>query len=105
MQVLLLIDLQNDFLAGGALAVPGADAVIPVANDIMRTASHVVATQDWHPPNHGSFASQHGLNVGDTFELGGLPQVAWPDHCVQETEGAEFHRQLDLTNIDHVVRK
>ena len=106
MNVLLLIDIQNDFLPGGALAVPDGDAVIEVANREIESAEHVVATQDWHPAVHGSFASQHdGVSVGDMFELGGLPQVAWPDHCVQGTEGAEFSSALNTDRIDKVVRK
>ncbi len=105
MRVLLLIDIQNDFLDGGALAVPGGNSVIDIANQAMESADHVVATQDWHPADHGSFASQHDLNVGQTFELEGLPQVAWPDHCVQGTAGAEFASQLNHDKIDHVARK
>lgn len=105
MHVLLLIDIQNDFLDGGALAVPGGNSVIDVANQAMESADHVVATQDWHPVDHGSFASQHDLNVGQTFDLEGLPQVAWPDHCVEGTAGAEFASQLNQDKIDHVARK
>lgn len=105
MNVLLLIDIQNDFIEGGALAVPDGGSVIDVANASSRTAEHVVATQDWHPADHGSFASQHGLNVGDLFELEGLSQIAWPDHCVQGTRGAEFAARLDIQRIDHIVQK
>lgn len=105
MNVLLLIDLQNDFLSGGALAVPEGDRVIAVANRAIETAEHVVATQDWHPADHGSFASQHDVEVGAFFELDGLPQVAWPDHCVQGTHGAEFSSALHSEKIDYVIRK
>lgn len=106
MNVLLLIDIQNDFLPGGALAVPDGDAVIPVANDLITSAQHVVATQDWHPEGHGSFASQHdGVSVGEVFDLDGVPQVAWPDHCVQNTDGAKFADRLLDDRIDHVVHK
>ncbi len=105
MRVLLLIDIQNDFLDGGALAVPDGNAVIEVANHAIGEAEHVVATQDWHPADHGSFASQHGLKVGQTFALDGLPQIAWPDHCVQGTHGVEFAEQLRSDEIDHVIRK
>ncbi|NND98384.1 MAG: bifunctional nicotinamidase/pyrazinamidase [Pirellulaceae bacterium] len=106
MKVLLLIDIQNDFLPGGALAVPDGDAVVPVANRLIQSARHVVATQDWHPKDHGSFASQHaGIDVGDLFELDGLTQVAWPDHCIQGTRGAEFAATLNVDRIDHVVQK
>jgi nicotinamidase/pyrazinamidase len=106
MHALLLIDIQNDFLPGGALAVPHGDQVIAVANQEMRRADYVVATQDWHPANHGSFASQHeGLAVGDQFELDGLPQIAWPDHCVQGTYGAALAAELRTERIDHIVHK
>ena len=106
MKVLLLIDIQNDFLPGGALAVPDGDQVIAVANDQIVSADHVVATQDWHPPGHGSFASQHaGVGVGDVFDLNGLPQIGWPDHCVQGTSGAEFADAIDVSRINHVSQK
>ncbi|MGI9469897.1 MAG: bifunctional nicotinamidase/pyrazinamidase [Rubripirellula sp.] len=106
MIALLLIDIQNDFLPGGTLAVPEGDEVVAIANRAMKSAEHVVATQDWHPRDHGSFASQHeGVELGDKFTLEGLPQIAWPDHCVQGTYGAEFADQLDQTRIDLVVQK
>ena len=106
MRALLLIDLQNDFLPGGALAVPDGDQVIAVANRAMDSFQHVVATQDWHPADHGSFASQHeGVAVGQPIQLDGLPQIAWPDHCVQETPGAEFAADLRTDRIHHVTRK
>jgi nicotinamidase/pyrazinamidase len=106
MHGLLLIDLQNDFLPGGALAVSQGDQVIAVANRAMKSAPCVIATQDWHPADHGSFASQHpGLAVGQVFDLDGLAQIAWPDHCVQGTHGAEFAADLQTERIDHVVRK
>ncbi len=106
MHALLLIDIQNDFLPGGALAIPEGDQVIEVANRAMESADHVVATQDWHPVDHGSFASQHdGVEIGDSFLLDGLPQIAWPDHCVQGTRGAEFAAALHRDRIQHIVRK
>ncbi|MGB7347692.1 MAG: bifunctional nicotinamidase/pyrazinamidase [Pirellulaceae bacterium] len=106
MHALLLIDLQNDFLPGGALAVTGGNAVIAVANRLMESFDLVVATQDYHPTDHGSFASQHqGVAVGDVFQLDGLAQVAWPDHCVAGTMGAEFSKNLQTDHIDHVVQK
>lgn len=105
MHALLLIDLQNDFLSGGALAVPDGDSVIEVANRAIRAASLVVATQDWHPPDHGSFASQQGVEVGQLCQLDGLPQVAWPDHCIGGTRGAAFADGLDTRRIDRVIRK
>ena len=106
MSALILVDLQNDFMPGGALAVPDGDAVIPVANRLARSFGLVVATQDWHPPGHGSFASQHtGKTPGDTVELDGLRQELWPDHCVQGTPGAELHADLDASRIRRVFQK
>lgn len=106
MRALLLVDLQNDFMPGGALAVPEGDLVIAVANRLMRHYDRVVATQDWHPPDHGSFAQPHeGIDVGQRFELSGLPQVAWPVHCVQETFGAQFVDELATESIHKVIRK
>jgi len=106
MKILLLVDIQNDFLPGGALAVSEGDDVVPVANELMPRYDLVVATQDWHPADHLSFASQHaGRSVGDVVELDGLDQVLWPDHCVRPTPGAGFASALDVAGIDHVVRK
>jgi len=107
MNVLLLIDIQNDFLPpAGALAVPDGDQVIAVANAASEAAEHVVATQDWHPPDHGSFASQHeGVEIGQVFQLDGLPQIGWPDHCIQGSHGADFAAALHTDKIDHVTRK
>ena len=106
MLTLLLIDLQNDFMPGGPLGVPQGDLVVPVANRAMDMISHVVATQDWHPPDHGSFASQHpGVELGQVFELDGLSQVAWPDHCIQGTSGAAFDDRLCSDRIAQVIKK
>ncbi len=106
MRALVLVDLQNDFCPGGALAVPEGDAVVAVANTLVPRFSLVVATQDWHPVGHGSFASSHpGMSPGDVVDLGGMPQVLWPDHCVQNSAGASFHSALDVAGVDHVVRK
>jgi nicotinamidase/pyrazinamidase len=99
MRALILVDIQNDFIPGGSLAVPDGDAVVPVANDVKRSGEFdvVVATQDWHPGDHGSFASNNpGTKPGEVGELAGLPQVFWPDHCVQGSQGAQFHPALDL---------
>ncbi len=109
MKALILVDIQNDFMPGGALAVPRGDEVIRVANTLIadhrRDGALVVATQDWHPANHGSFASQNeGQNAGDLHELDGLPQVMWPDHCVQDTSGADFVDGLSLGDAE-VFRK
>lgn len=106
MEALLLVDLQNDFLPGGALGVPEGDQVIPVANRVQEYFDIVIATADWHPPGHGSFASSHpGCKAGDVIELSGMPQVLWPDHCVQHTEGAEFSPHLNTGKIDKVIYK
>lgn len=106
MKVLLLIDLQNDFLPGGPLAVPHGDEAVTAANALLPQYELVVATQDWHPPDHVSFASQHpGAAVGDVVLAYGCPQTLWPDHCVQGTPGADFAAQLDTARIGHVVRK
>ncbi len=106
---LLLIDLQNDFCHGGALAVQDGDAVISVANQAIKVCKaqgiDVVASQDWHPHNHGSFAVNAGTEPWTVGELDGLPQVWWPIHCVQEQQGADFHPLLHRDAIDFVVRK
>jgi len=106
MNALILVDIQNDFLPGGALAVEDGDAILPVANRILPRFDLVVATKGWHPAGHLSFASSHpGKSVGDVIELQGLPQVLWPDHCVQGTDGAEFAGELDVDRIDRVFEK
>jgi nicotinamidase/pyrazinamidase len=103
---LILVDLQNDFLPGGALGVPGGDEVIPLANRLMDDFEIIVATQDWHPPEHGSFAANHpGRHVFENIDLHGLPQTLWPVHCVQGTPGAEFAPDLDAGRITRVFRK
>ncbi len=107
-RALLLIDIQNGFCPGGNLAVEQGDQVVPVANRLMAEGGYdlVVASKDWHPAGHGSFASQHpGRLPFDLGELAGKPQVLWPDHCVQGTEDAEFHPDLDLARIDHIQTK
>ncbi len=103
---LILVDIQNDFCTGGALAVPHGEDVVPIANKLMREVPVVVATQDWHPPGHGSFASTRpGRSPFEMAELGGLPQVLWPDHCVQWSGGARFHPGLDTSRIMRVFPK
>jgi nicotinamidase/pyrazinamidase len=105
-KALILVDIQNDFMPTGSLPVAHGDDVVPVANQMQQYFELVVATQDWHPANHGSFASNHeGRAVGDVSELGGLPQILWPDHCVQGTAGAEFHADLDRTRVARVFHK
>jgi nicotinamidase/pyrazinamidase len=106
MKCLLLVDIQNDFLPGGALAVPDGDAVIPIANKLQPAFPLVVATQDWHPSNHGSFAANHpGRKVFEQIELNGLPQTLWPVHCVQNTIGAELAGTLARERIAKVFPK
>jgi nicotinamidase/pyrazinamidase len=104
--VFIVVDVQNDFCPGGGLAVPDGDAVVPVINRVARAFAHVVLTQDWHPPGHGSFASSHEGKA--PFETVAMPygdQVLWPDHCVQATEGAAFHADLDIPHVELVIRK
>jgi nicotinamidase/pyrazinamidase len=106
MNILILVDIQNDFLPGGALAVPRGDEVVAVANRVQSRFDAVVATQDWHPPDHGSFAANHpGRRVGEVIELGGLSQVLWPVHCVQNTGGALFAPGLETARIERVFPK
>ena len=105
-RALVLVDLQNDFCPGGALAVARGDEVIPVANRLARHFDAVVATQDWHPREHGSFAANHpGKEPYQVIELGGLPQVLWPVHCVQGSKGAELHPALDRSRITKIFPK
>jgi nicotinamidase/pyrazinamidase len=106
MNALIIVDLQNDFLPGGALAVPRGDEVIPIANQLQRRFELVLATQDWHPPDHGSFAANHpGKKPGDRIILDGIEQILWPVHCVQNTHGAEFAASFDTSGIAHVFHK
>jgi nicotinamidase/pyrazinamidase len=106
MRALILVDLQNDFCKGGALEVKGGDDVVPIANRLMPLFDIVVATQDWHPANHGSFAANHlWRKVGQVIDLNGLQQVLWPLHCVQNSFGAMFHNALNADRIDKIVQK
>jgi nicotinamidase/pyrazinamidase len=106
MKALIIVDLQNDFLPGGALPVPQGDEVIPLANELQRRFEVVLATQDWHPPDHGSFAANHpGKKPGDRIILDGIEQILWPVHCVQNTHGAEFAPSFDTSRIAHVFHK
>jgi len=105
LRALVLVDLQNDFCPGGALAVPEGDVVVPIANALQRRFDLIVATQDWHPPDHLSFAVNHGKSPGELIELNGQPQVLRPVHCVQETEGAAFVSGLDISGVAHIVQK
>ena len=104
--VLLVIDVQNDFCPGGALAVPGSDEVVPIINALATRFRHVVLTQDWHPAGHQSFASSHaGKQPFETITLAYGEQVLWPDHCVQDTAGAAFHRELTIPHAELILRK
>lgn len=107
MKTLLLVDLQNDFLPGGALAVPHGDEIIPLVEEmVFYPFDLIVATKDWHPADHGSFFSNHpDKRVGDHVELAGVDQVLWPVHCVQGTWGAEFGPGWDSTQIDKIIYK
>ena len=103
---LIIIDVQNDFCSGGALAVPEGDAVVAVINRLGDHFAHRILTQDWHPANHGSFASNHhGASVMQITELDYGPQVLWPDHCVQGSAGAKFHPELETQGCEMIVRK
>lgn len=106
MRALILVDLQNDFVPGGALPVPDGNAVVPVANRVQNRFDLVVATQDWHPASHGSFAANHpGKKIGDIIDLNGLPQVLWPIHCVQNTLGAALLSDLQTARIARIFQK
>jgi nicotinamidase/pyrazinamidase len=106
MNALLLVDLQNDFCPGGSLAVTEGDQVVPIANRMAEVFDLVVASQDWHPTDHGSFAPHHpGKQPGELIQLAGLEQILWPVHCVQNTQGAAFHPDLNLDRIARVFHK
>jgi nicotinamidase/pyrazinamidase len=104
--VLLIIDVQNDFIHGGALAVPGGDSIVPIVNRLVRAFANVVVTQDWHPEGHASFASSHeGAKPFDVVTMHYGDQVLWPDHCVQGDSGAELHDGLDVDSAFLILRK
>jgi len=106
MTALVLVDIQNDFLPGGALAVPEGDQIIPIVNSLLPRFELIVATQDWHPPGHASFAANHpGRKPYEQIDLDGLPQTLWPVHCVQNTGGALFAPGLDTRRVDRVFPK
>lgn len=103
---LIVIDVQNDFCPGGALAVNNGDQILPLVNHLITEHEHVVLTQDWHPRGHSSFASQHpGHAPFETIEMPYGPQTLWPDHCIQGSKGAEFHKALKWTKAELLVRK
>jgi nicotinamidase/pyrazinamidase len=106
MNALILIDVQNDFCPGGALAVTGGDQIVPRVNHMIATHDHVVLTQDWHPAGHSSFASSHsGKAPYETIIMPYGPQTLWPDHCIQGSQGAEFHAGLEWTKAELIIRK
>jgi nicotinamidase/pyrazinamidase len=106
MNVLILVDIQNDFVPGGKLPVPLGNEIITLVNELQDSFELVVATQDWHPPDHKSFASQHtGKKLFEVISLHGLDQVLWPDHCVQGSNGAQFHNDLHMNKVEAVFRK
>lgn len=106
MKTLIITDIQNDFVEGGRLPVPGGRAIVDIVNRLQKRFGHIVAVRDWHPPDHGSFAVMHpGAKPGDIVELAGLPQVLWPVHCVQNTPGAEYVAELDRSRWDRIFSK
>ncbi len=106
MKALIITDIQNDFCPGGALAIREGDEIVPLINQLQPRFDLVVATQDWHPQGHGSFAANHpGKKVGEVIDLNGLPQILWPVHCVENTPGADFHPGLDRRRIARVFHK
>lgn len=106
MKALLIIDVQNDFCPGGALAVPDGDKIVPEINALIPNFDHVLLTQDWHPAGHSSFvSSHHGKNLYETIQMPYGDQVLWPDHCVQGTKGAQFHPDLNTTPAEVIIRK
>lgn len=103
---LLVVDVQNDFCSGGRLSVPHGEHVVPLINAILPRYETIVVTQDWHPADHASFASQHpGRTIFDTVEMPYGPQVLWPDHCVMGSEGAALHADLDVSRAQTILRK
>lgn len=106
-KALIVVDVQNDFCEGGALAVPNANEIIPYINLLMddNQYNEIILTQDWHPANHKSFASNNDRKVGDNIILNGIPQFMWPDHCVQGTFGAEFHKDLNVSKVTKIIQK
>lgn len=104
--VLLVIDVQNDFCPGGSLAVAGGNDIVPLVNKFAHEFDHVVLTQDWHPEGHSSFASQHPGHAPFTqIEMPYGPQTLWPDHCIIGSEGARFHKALDVSKAELIIRK
>jgi len=106
MKALLLVDIQRDFLPGGALAVNEGDKIIPIVNRLTKQDFDlIIASKDWHPPNHGSFADTHGREIGDYIQLDEIDQILWPVHCVEDTEGSMFAEELDTSAVDKIFYK
>src|SRR5690606_26435783 len=106
MKTLVIIDVQNDFIPGGTLAVPGGDEIIGLINQLQPQFELIIATQDWHPLNHSSFAASHpGKDEFEKIEWQSQQQVLWPVHCVQNSEGANFHPDLETSRIETIFRK
>lgn len=106
MKALVIIDMQNDFVPGGSLAVPEGDQIVPIINELQEKFDLVIATQDWHPLDHSSFAENHlGKKEFETIQLHGMDQILWPVHCVQNSKGAEFHPGLNSKKIEDIFRK
>lgn len=106
MKALIIVDVQNDFVPGGALAVKEGDQIVPIINDLQSKFDFIVATQDWHPKDHGSFAANHkGKQIGEFIDLNGINQILWPVHCVQGTFGAEFHKDLNKDKWKAIFQK
>lgn len=106
MKALIIVDVQNDFIPGGALAVNEGDLIVPVINELQQKFDFIVATQDWHPAEHGSFASNHSQkSVGEYIDLNGVNQILWPVHCVQGSNGAEFHPDLKRSKWKSIFKK
>ena len=106
MKALIIVDVQNDFIPGGALAVAEGDMVVPIINQLQAKFDFIVATQDWHPADHGSFAANHpGKNIGEFIDLNGVNQILWPVHCVQGSQGAEFHADLNQEKWRAIFQK
>lgn len=106
-KALIIIDVQNDFCQGGSLEVPQANQIIPYINGLMEDNYYeeIIVTQDWHPQNHKSFAQNHHEKVGETILLNGMPQLMWPNHCVEDTFGAALHPNLNKNGITHIIHK
>ncbi len=105
MKALVIVDMQHDFMPGGALGIKGANGIVPVINALIPKFDHVIATLDWHPLNHVSFASNHHKKVGDVIRIGSIEQILWPVHCVQNTRGADFVQGLRKEKIEAVFHK